>query len=100
MLIGQATVGSGFFHHAVRRPDVLALVAVSAGTLTDQKIAVFAKIVAPRIGPVRRGALVEHQRESVHFAAILGILAAELSGMAAAIAVAPRHERLRFDVAR
>ncbi len=100
VLIGQAAVGLGVVEHAISGPDVLALVAIAAGALADEKIAQFAEIVAPRIGEIFRRRLVEHQRLVVELAMVRRALAPEPPNGSGVVAIAPRHEGLRLDVAR
>src|SRR6185437_10795779 len=93
-----ATVGAVIGEHAIRRADVLALMTVTAGALADREIAPLAEIIAPRIGEIHRGGLVEHQRNIVDLATIGRTLAADPSNVTASITVAPRHEGLRFHI--
>src|SRR5262249_32916043 len=60
VLVGQAAVGLRIAEDAVRRPDIFALMAVAARTLAHEKIPQLAEIVAPRIGEIFRGGLVEN----------------------------------------
>ena len=66
MLIGLAAVGAVVDQRATAGADILALMTFTSRTLPDEKIAMFAEIIAPRIGVVRR--LVEQQRLAVDLA--------------------------------
>src|SRR5262249_34852807 len=93
-------IGTLILKNAVARPDVLALVSITAGALSDQEIAQLTEIVAPRIGEVDGGGLVEHKRDVIDLAAVARVLGADPSRLAGAIAVAPRHEGLGLYVGR
>src|SRR6185437_108310 len=74
--------------------------AVAAGTLADEEVAQLAEIVAPGIGEIFRRRFIEHQRLVVEFAVIGRALLALAPDDARSIAIAPRHEGLRFHVSR
>src|SRR4029077_13641179 len=95
MLIGQATIGAVVEKRARARANVLALMALSTWALANEVVAMFTKIIAPRVRVVARCTLVEGQRPPIHITRIRLILFARVANRAAGkVAIAPVIERL------
>src|SRR5262245_42047009 len=74
---------------------ILTLVAFAPRTLADEKAAMLAKIIAPRIRVIGRSAFVENQRSSVDIARVGLVLSTRTAHRATGeVAIAPIVERL------
>src|SRR6478736_5210236 len=101
MLVGLATVRAIIEDRARAWADILALVAFSPRTLTDEKAPMLAEIVAPRIRGIAGSALVENQRSSVDIARIGLVFPARAAHRSSGeVTIAPIVERLRIGESR